>query len=174
MRKARDVKLKELASEIGRSTGWLSQLERGQANPSLNDLNAIADYFDLDVSFFFRSSAPSEEERNLVRRRADRVPIGSFVKGLKEELLSPGLGGAFEVLTSYFEPHQIGERSTPARSTEEGGVVISGHLTLTVGDVIVDLEPGDSFQFADSEYSWKNQGDVQAVVIWIISPPLLR
>lgn len=140
----------------------------------MDDLNAIANFFDLDVSFFFRSSSPSEGERAIVRRHADRVPIGSFVKGLKEELLSPGLGGAFEVLTSYFEPHQVGERSTPARSTEEGGVVVSGHLTLTVGDVIVDLEPGDSFQFADSEYSWKNEGDEQAVVIWIISPPLLR
>lgn len=174
MRKARDVTLKELASKIGRSIGWLSQLERGQANPSVHDLNVIADFFDLDVSFFFRSSSPNEKERGLVRRRADRVPIGSFVNGLKEELLSPGLGGAFEMLTSCFEPHQIGERSTPARSTEEGGVVISGQLTLTVGDVTVDLKPGDSFQFADSEYSWKNESDVQAVVIWIISPPLLR
>lgn len=174
MRKARDVRIKDLASAIGRSTGWLSQLERGQASPSVHDLETIADFFDLDVSFFFRSSASKEEERSLVRRNTDRVQIGSFVEGLREELLSPGLGGSFEMLISCFEPRQVGERNTPARSTEEGGVVISGRLTLSIGDVVVDLEPGDSFQFADSEYAWKNEGDVQAVVMWIISPPLLR
>lgn len=174
MRKARDVNLKELAMAIGRSTGWLSQLERGQTNPSVEDLNAIADYFDLEVGFFFRTSSPSEEERGLVRRLADRTPVGTSASGLKEELLSPGLGGAFTMLKSYFAPHQSGKRSPPDRSTDEGGVVISGHLTLTVGDIALDLAPGDSFQFSDTHYSWKNSGDEEAIVLWILSPPLLR
>lgn len=174
MRKARGVKLTELAHQIGRSTGWLSQLERGRTNPSVDDLEAIARFFDLDVRFFFRASAPSDEERSLVRRSTDRVKIGSYVDGLKEELLSPGLGGAFQMLISYFEPHRAGKRSIPERSIEEGGVLISGQLTLTVGDVSLELAPGDSFQFADSEYAWANEGDERAVVIWIISPPILR
>lgn len=174
MRKARDVTLKTLASEIGRSTGWLSQLEGGKTSPSVQDLEVIADFFGLDVGFFFRASSPIKEERGLVRRSAERVSIGPFEDGLTEELLSPGFGGSFETLISFFEPRHVGVRKMPARSTEEGGVVISGQLTLTIGDVTIDLEPGDSFQFVDREYSWKNEGDVQAVVIWIISPPLLR
>lgn len=174
LRKADGVTLQALASAIGRSIGWLSQLERGQTSPSVQDLDRIADFFGVDVSFFFRSSSPRPEERGLVRRRADRVPIGAIAPGLKEELLSPVLSGAFEMLWSVFEPNCVIQGQMPARQTEEGGVLISGQLTLTIGDVILDLEPGDSFQFSDREYSWKNEGDESAVVIWVISPPIIR
>lgn len=174
MRKARDVTLKQLASAIDRSTGWLSQLERGQIDPSVHVLSDIADFFDLDVRFFFRASKPSDEERKLVRRVADRVQVGSSENGLREEILSPGLGGSFEILTSIFEPMSTGQREVPARSTEEGGVVIRGQLILTVDGTELTLEAGDSFQFADTEYAWRNDGETQAEVIWVISPPMLR
>ncbi len=174
MRKARGITLKTLASEIDRSVGWLSQLERGQTSPSVRDLDVIADYFGIDVSFFFRGSTASKEEQGLVRRSTDRVPVGKLTQGLTEELLSPALSGSFEMLMSVFDPHHDGEGSMPARSTEEGGVVISGQLTLIIGDVVVTLKPGDSVQFTDTEYTWKNEGDVPAVVFWVISPPVLR
>ncbi len=174
LRKADGVTLQALASAIGRSIGWLSQLERGQTSPSVRDLDLIADFFGVDASFFFRSSSPRAEERGLVRRRGDRVPIGSVAAGLNEELLSPILSGSFEILRSVFEPHCVSDGPMPARRTEEGGILLSGRLTLTIGDVAVRLEPGDSFQFADQEYSWKNEGDEPAVVMWVISPPVLR
>lgn len=174
MRKARDVKLVELATAIGRSTGWLSQLERGQMDPSVQVLSEIADFFDLDVRFFFRASRPSDAERKMVRRNADRVQIGSSENGLREEILSPSLGGSFEILTSEFEPKSSGKRAIPTRTTEEGGVVIAGQLVLTVGDTELVLETGDSFQFADTEYSWRNDSEDQTTVIWVISPPMLR
>lgn len=63
-------------------------------------------------------------------------------------------------------------RDSKARQKEDGGVLLSGNLTLIVGGVVLDLRPGDSFQFTRKDDAWRNAGDQDAVVIWIVSPPI--
>jgi transcriptional regulator with XRE-family HTH domain len=172
LRRSRKVTLAALSRAIGRSVGWLSQIERGRTTPSVRDLGRIAEFFGIGISVFFRSSTQREEERGLVLRAAARTPIGSSETGLTEELLSPTLGGAFEMIRATFAPRSASEGRIPARDAEDGGVLVSGRLRLEIGALEVDLEPGDSFQFARSEYAWRNEGDVPAVVVWVVSPPV--
>lgn len=172
LRKGRGLTLKDLATAIGRSLGWLSQIERGQTEPSVRDLGHIADQLGINISFFFRSGSRQEAERGLVLRAADRVPIGSVASGLTEELLSPTLSGSFEMIKSVFAPRSHSGGPLPARAREDGGVLVSGKLTLTIGDLTVDLAPGDSFQFSQQDYAWRNPHDEPATVIWVISPPV--
>lgn len=172
LRKSRGATLKDVGAAVGRSLGWLSQVERGQTTPSVRDLGRIADYFAINISFFFRSASRREEERGKVLRRADRMPIGSTETGLTEELLSPSLSGSFEMIKSVFAPHSDSGGKISARDKEDGGILISGRLTLTIGDLEVDLEPGDSFQFVNKDYSWTNCQDEPAEVIWVVSPPI--
>lgn len=172
LRKSRAITLRELASAIGRSLGWLSQIERGQTTPSVRDLGLIADYFGINLSFFFRSASRSEEERGLILRAADRTPIGSSETGLTEELLSPSLSGSFEMIKSIFAPGASSGGLAPAREKEDGGVLISGRLQITIGALNTELAPGDSFQFAGKPYGWANPYDEPAVVIWVVSPPI--
>lgn len=173
LRKSREMTLRELAAAVGRSLGWLSQVERGQTTPSVRDLGLIAERLGVTISFFFRSSSRAPEERGLILRAADRMALGSSETGLVEELLSPTLAGAFEMVKSTFAPgasHEGPRRATGGR--EDGGVLISGRLTLILGGREFTLEPGDSFQFAGADYGWRNDGDTPAVAIWIISPPV--
>lgn len=172
LRKSRGKTLQEISSAIGRSVGWLSQIERGQTTPSVQDLAQIADQFDVNISFFFRSSSRAPEERGLVLRAADRTPIGSSESGLVEELLSPTLSGSFEIIKSTFAPRASSGGHRKARPKEDGGVLISGRLTLIIGSQELHLEPGDSFQFTERDYAWRNDGDTPAVAIWIVSPPI--
>jgi len=172
LRKSRGSTLKELSSAVGRSVGWLSQVERGQATPSVPDLAAIAAHFGLNISFFFRSASQHSEERGLVLRSADRTALGSSQAGLIEELLSPTLGGKFEMIRSTFAPRSSSGGHKAARKAEDGGVLISGRLTLWIGQLEVKLEPGDSFQFVEQMYGWRNDDDEPAVALWIVSPPV--
>lgn len=172
LRKARGTTLKEMAVRLGRSVGWLSQLERGQTTPSVKDMGLIAEQLGVNISLFFRSASRNPQEHGLVLRAADRVPIGSNESGLTEELLSPTLGGAFEMIKSTFAPRSDSGGLKRARPSWEGGVLIGGRLTLTIGDLTVDLGPGDSFQFSGAAYAWSNSGDEPAVVIWVVSPPI--
>lgn len=172
LRRSRDLTLQSLSSAIGRSVGWLSQIERGQATPSVRDLGLLAEQFGISISFFFRSSGRDEGEKGLIQRQADRVPIGSMESGLAEELLSPRLGGGFEMIRSVFAPGASSEGPVSARGAEHGGVLLEGTLILAIGEREFRLAPGDSFQFAGQPYAWRNDGGVPAVAVWVISPPV--
>lgn len=172
LRKSRGLTLQALASQLDRSTGWLSQVERGQTMPAIPDLAKIAEIFGITISMFFRAASRAAAEQGLIQRAADRVALGAPAFGLTEELLSPNLGGSFEMIQSTFAPGAESGLQHPAPNRQDGGVVLAGQLTLSIGDLETTLAPGDSFQFSGQPYRWRNPGEVPAVVLWVISPPI--
>ncbi|WP_292579367.1 MULTISPECIES: XRE family transcriptional regulator [unclassified Mesorhizobium] len=171
LRKARGLTLAEIALRLGRSVGWVSQVERGLSTPSLSDLRAFADLFAVPVSLFFSHDVPAENERGVVVRAGSRRTLGTSESGLVEELLSPDLGGSFEMLRSVFAPGAA--LSTQAsRPTEEAGYVVSGTFDIEISGVWHRLAEGDSFRFEGKPFRWRNPGAVPAVVIWVVSPPV--
>ncbi|RUU14413.1 XRE family transcriptional regulator [Mesorhizobium sp. USDA-HM6] len=171
LRKARGLTLAEIALKLGRSVGWVSQVERGLSVPSLGDLRAFAELFGVPLSLFFSHDVPVEEERGVVVRAGSRRSLGTSESGLVEELLSPDLGGSFEMLRSVFAPGA--EMKTEARRpTEEAGYVVSGVFEIEIGGVWHRLGEGDSFRFEGKPFRWRNPGAEPAVVIWVVSPPV--
>ena len=170
LRRSRGWTLSDLCEQLDRSVGWLSQVERGQSEPALADIRVVAALFDLPVSFFF-SQSPDTAEAAYVVRGDSRRTMGDEGKGLVESLLSPDLGGAFEIVHSVFE---AGARCPEpfVRPTEEAGYVIEGSLTLIIDGERFILKQGDSFRFAGETISWVNEGEVPAVLIWVIAPPV--
>lgn len=171
LRKSRGRTLAEVALRLGRSIGWVSQVERGLSQPSLADLRALADLFSVPLSLFFTHDVPSESERGVVVRAGHRRVLGTSETGLVEELLSPDLGGSFEMLRSEFAPGAA-LAVEARRDTEDAGYVVSGSFDIEIGGVWHSLRPGDSFRFSGRAYRWKNPGDEPAVVIWVVSPPV--
>lgn len=171
LRKARGMTLADLADGLGRSVGWLSQVERDLSEPSITDLRHIAAALDISVSMLFgQAQAPADESGYVVRKGARR-PIGSDEAGLVEELLSPDLTDDFEMVHSTFEPRsRIGEVVT--RPTQEVGYLISGRLDLVIGGRAFTLNPGDSFRVRGEPFEWINPYDEPAVAIWVIAPPV--
>ena len=49
LRKGRGMTITELAGHLGRSTGWLSQVERGQTEPAIADLRRLAKLFNIPI-----------------------------------------------------------------------------------------------------------------------------
>lgn len=171
LRKGRGMTLAELAGHLGRSIGWLSQVERGQTEPAIADLRKLARLFNIPISFFFRNDAAPEHERGLIVRRRARGRLGSNEDGLTEELLSPDLGGDFEMIRTVIAPGAASDTLGPRPATD-AGYLVSGRLSLWIGERGFELEPGDSFRFCDQTYRWANPGDEPAVVVWVVSPPI--
>jgi transcriptional regulator with XRE-family HTH domain len=171
LRRLRGVTLAEMAVRLGRSIGWVSQVERGLSQPSIEDLRSIAEMFGVPLSMFFGHEAANESERGVIVRADRRRALGSSETGLTEELLSPDLGGSFELIRSEFAAGA--EMAVEAqRETEDAGYVVSGRLDLEIGGLWHSLEPGDSFRFSNKTYRWRNPGETPAVVIWVVSPPV--
>lgn len=171
LRKARGITLNDLATRLGRSVGWLSQVERDLSSPSITDLRHLAQALDVPVSLLFgQPPAPVQEAGHIVRHTSRRR-IGSGDAGLTEELLSPDLTDDFEMVHSTFAPHsRSGEVIT--RPTQEVGYLISGRLDLVIAGQPFTIHPGDSFRIRNEPFEWTNPHDEPAVAIWVIAPPV--
>ena len=171
LRKSKSLTLNELALKVGRSVGFVSQVERGLSSPSIDDLRAIAGALDVPTSWFFMSDDVDPAERGVIVRAGGRRALGTRESGIVEELLSPDLGGSFEMFRSEFQPGA--EMQTPVlRETEESGYVVSGVLDLWIEETLFHLEEGDTFRFDHKPYRWRNPGTVPTVIIWTVSPPV--
>lgn len=170
LRKARGHTLTDLATAIGRSVSFISQVERGNAALSITDLKGIAQILEVPLGWFFSHDQVPSGERGKIVRGTDRRRLGALTSGLLEELLSPDIGGAFEMFLSTFEPGA--ELGTPQRrNTEEEGYVVAGALDLWIGRKRFTIKAGDSFRIVREPFRWANPYPENAVVVWVISPP---
>jgi transcriptional regulator with XRE-family HTH domain len=170
LRKARAKTLAESALATGRSVSFISQLERGRAEISISDLKRIAHFLGVPLGWFFVSDTKPAEEVGRVVRAGGRRRLGLKTDGLVEELLSPNIGGAFEMFLSTFEPGAVLHEET-LRETEEEGYLVKGELEIWIGASSFHLTAGDSFRIAHEPFRWANRGTTEAVVVWVISPP---
>ena len=171
LRRARKLTLSDTAKALGRSVGWLSQVERDKSDPSITDLRQIAAVFDVPVSILFRHEAAPADEAGFIVRAGARRPIGSSTEGLVEELLSPDLTDDFEMVHSTFLPHsRINDAVT--RPTQEVGYVISGTLEIEIDGAVHSLTAGDSFRIRGEPFRWANRTADPVVAIWVIAPPV--
>lgn len=97
LRQARSLTLAQIAGRIGRSVGWMSQVERGISMPTLADLRRLADQFGVPMSLFYAREQRPDTDGEIVVRHDERRVLRHVEDGLTEELLSPSLGGSFQM-----------------------------------------------------------------------------
>lgn len=170
VRQSRGMTLEEMAVALGRSVGWVSQVERNLSVPRLSDVQAMAKALDAPLSIFFGAHQTPEPEAGRIVRAKGRRTIG-VADGLAESLLSPDLTDTFEVVHSTFAPGA--RRDAPmTRPTTEVGYVVSGKLDLWIGATLFHLNAGDSFRLRGEPLRWANPYREPAELIWVISPPV--
>ncbi len=171
LRKRRGMTLVQVAEAVGRSVGWLSQVERNISEPSAVELNDLAHVFGIPVDSFFGGAPMRPGEADVIVRNNARRSLGQRVGGLVEELVSPDLTDDFEVVHSTFHPGA--ERAElVTRPTQEVGFIVSGRLEITIDKQTFTVGPGDSFRIRGEPFRWANRGSIPCVVIWVIAPPV--
>lgn len=165
------MRLVDLAAALGRSVGWLSQVERDLSLPTLADLRDIARRLGVPLAALFRNPAPAVEDGYVVRRQAHRA-VPSAVPGLAEELLSPDPSGPFAVIRSVIA---AGSRLAEpiVRPTQEVGFVVAGRLDLWIGGNRFEIGAGDSFRIGGEPFLWMNPYEAPCEIVWVIAPPTI-
>ena len=144
LRKHKKYTLKELADKIGRSVGFLSQVERGLSRPTVADLTAISETLGVPTTYFY--SLPKPMALSWVTRPDERRTL-YYADGITDILVSPKMRASFSMLESQLEPGASSGDRHMKDSSEQGGYVLEGQLTLWLDDnEPVTLRPGDSFQ----------------------------
>lgn len=171
VRQSKGMTLTEMSERLGRSVGFLSQVERGISVLSTEELRQVAKLFDVPVSWFLVLSDVPEEERGRITRAGLRRMSGDVGGGLSEELLSPDLSGSYEVIRSVFAPGAKAPKPD-LRMTEETAYMVSGQLDVRIGERSFTVHAGDCFRFKEEEFYWQNNSSEPAVAIWVVSPPI--
>ncbi len=173
LRAARGMRLAELAKAIGKSIGYVSQIERGRSEVSISTLKLISDALAVQISWFFQGYDPQvPDEHGYVVRAEHRRRLNFPGTGIEEELLSPSLTGEAELILSTFAPGARSGDVQVSRMAEQSGYVIAGVLELDVGTRRFCLRPGDSFRINRGEFfTARNAGTETSVSLWVIAPP---
>ncbi len=171
LRKAHGRTLQDVASAVGISVSYLSQIERDVSRLPIAVLKQIADVLGVHMNWFFRAAPEGPaDERDVIVRADNRRNLTFTGLGITEELLSPNLSGPLELLISTIHPGADSEFY--AHDGHEAGLVMSGTLQLWVHDRHFVLEAGDSFAFPSTEaHRCANTGKVPVKVLWVITPP---
>ncbi len=177
IRQRMGISAKVLANRAGISSGMLSQLESGSTQGSVETLRKIAKVLDTTIASLFsednKMSHPTAHESQLVVRKEARKKI-SFPDPLyKCELLVPDLQGAVECVLVELEPQRITDELLPhTRGGEEIDLVISGTISVQLGEKCYILEEGDTIRFNPKiPHKIENKSDLRASYISIITPP---
>ncbi len=174
LRKAKGYTLSFVAERIGKSVGYISQVERGVSALPIPILQAISDLLEVQITWFFHADKEQKpDEINYVVRKNARRHLDFSGTGISEELLSPRLSGELLMIKTTLEPlAQSDEQPRERKATEDAGYLQSGSLELTIGEKCFNLQEGDSFSIVgDDQHFFKNPSkDTKAVIIWVMTP----
>ena len=173
LRLARGKTIAELGQAIGRSVGYVSQIERDQSGISIATLQKIADALGVGINWFFQGpGAAPPGEREVVVRKGNRRILDLSGEGVIEELLSPTLTGQLEMIVTTFQPKASTGRGGRLRKGEEAGLLLSGELHLFVDGKRYRLSAGDSYSLRHKgRHRFENTSAAPAVLLCAITPP---
>lgn len=169
LREERRISLAAFAQEVGVSTGLVSQVEREITDPSLETLRRIAKVLGVPIFSLFQDGSAGETVR--VVRADGRVHVRSPHGDITYSRVSAG-GGRLEVLEGVLEPGGSSSQDLWSHPSEECAVVLSGRLTLEVGDETWVLRASDSCTF-DSRlpHRYRNDSARTCRFLLAVTPP---
>ncbi len=166
MRQQLGLTQSELADRAELSKGFISQLERNLASPSIATLTDILECLGTDLKDFF---SDGEEEKvvftadDMFEKAEDDKSILWLVPNAQKNDMEPILLTlAAGAATDVDNPHQ----------GEEFGYVLSGSVTLLLGRKKHRIKKGGSFYFRTNvPHRIENTGRKKAEVLWVSTPP---
>ena len=176
MRKEKKLTLTDFARITDLSPGYISQIERGLADPSLTSLEKIADALDIPAMLLLDDKSPNNTIHYTPR---DKQPLVTIPESdtVKYRLCSVLPSSEFmpsSLLVEYFlKPHSQDFPSPISHDTEELLIVTSGSICVhRMGDSIV-MRTGDTLIIPKNiPHTISNDNDEEAVGYFIMTPAI--
>ncbi|MEK6443796.1 helix-turn-helix domain-containing protein [Pseudonocardia sp. T1-2H] len=130
LRRRNNITLREVADAAGVSESFVSQVERGVANPSMASLRRMAEALGESVASLFVGS----EMPGMVVRAGDRKRLAHPAGSLDDYLLTPPGAKTLQIIYSVVAPGDgSGEEPYTHPADEECVIVIVGQLVVIAG-----------------------------------------
>ncbi|MDC9835788.1 cupin domain-containing protein [Rhizobium binxianense] len=169
LRIAHKLSQRELAKRTGVPNSTISLIESNASNPSVGALKRILDGIPIGLAEFF--AFEPERPRKAFYAAEELVEIGKGAisyRQVGENLF----GRSLQILKECYQPGADTGKIPLVHEGEEGGIVLSGRLEVTVDDERRILGPGDAYYFESRRpHRFRCVGLVPCEVISACTPP---
>ena len=175
-RHANAITLTDLAKKTGLSISFLSQVETGTTNPSINSLRKIALALDVPLSSLFEETASAISDvpsnGNPVVRKNERKILRGQDFHLTYQLLSSDPDRRMEFLITRLEVGGVSVETPMAHKGDEAALILQGKGRFEVDGHAYDLKEGDFIYIRENQpHKFSNTGNVPLIIVGAISPP---
>jgi len=156
----------ELADRAELSKGFISQLERDLTSPSIATLVDILQCLGTDLKTFFDDT---EDDRVVFKKEDYFEKTDTELNNVIEWIIPNAQKNIMEPIRLTLEPGGSTYPDNPHEG-EEFGYVLSGSISIIVGNKRYKAKKGESFYF-EPKYKHYIESKSGAVIIWVSSPP---
>lgn len=171
---------RQLAEAAGVPHGQISMIETNRSSPSVASLRKILGGFGISMSEFFEPESVTNQQPfftpSEMRDLTSLLYQGDEHAQLKITIKQVGDAKAhgLQILHERYEAGADTGDSMIEHDANEGGIVISGEIEVTVGNEVRVLKAGDAYLFNSREpHRFRNISDRPAEVISACTPPYL-
>ena len=165
LRTERGLTLGQLSSLAGISKAMLSELEKGNANPTINTLWKIANGLKVPYTRLMEGAEP---ESTLVRQQETVMQANENHHYRIFCYFTTSPKRNFELFRVELDPNSSNVSIAHPPKSQEYLYVLEGELTLETEAASYTLHPGDSLGFASSvPHTYHNRQPEQAVFLCI-------
>ena len=169
LRLTRNLSQRELAKRAGVTNSTISLIESNSANPSVGALKRILEGIPIGLAEFF--AFEPEAPKKAFYAAEELVEIGKgpiSYRQIGENLF----GRSLQILKECYQPGADTGKVPLVHEGEEGGIVLSGRLEVTVDDERRILGPGDAYYFESRRpHRFRCIGPIACEVISACTPP---
>lgn len=160
----RGLSLKELSENVGISVSYLSKIENGARNVSMDVLTKLADFYEKNILYYYNS--PQQENKTLIKKN-ERSSFFIDIPGVHVEKL--GQSDDQQTNIMLYTVEKGAERTVPHKHNGFEIVFVNrGEITFFLDDETFELEQGDTLQFSSERmHSWKNNSIRETELIWL-------
>lgn len=168
-RTQKGLTLQQLADQVGVSAAFISQVENGKASPSIVNLRSLARALDHRVVDFFIDEL-IDDPMVLPETMWTHVDMPGWDASIRQMVRIAG-NKQMQPFYTVIQPGG-GSHEMYAHPGEEFGVVLTGEMTLTVGEHVYRIQAMSSFYYSCLlPHSWINEGEESCTVVWAACPP---
>jgi transcriptional regulator with XRE-family HTH domain len=177
VRETAGLSQRELARRAGVTNGTISLIEQNRNSPSVSSLRKVLQGVPMTLAEFF-STEDTDLER-IVFRHDELLPLTNEIErnnkgGVSFLQVGDARKYGLQILYETYQPGADTGRTMLQHASNEGGIVISGRIELTVGDARNLLEAGDSYLFDSSlPHRFRNTFKEPCIIVSACTPPYL-
>ncbi len=168
LRASRGLSQRELARRSGVANGLISLIEQERTSPSVSSLKKILDGIPMSLAEFFALDTGPETRVFFRASELSRLSEGKI--SLRQ--VGDARGRSLQILHERYAPGADTGSAMLRHESEEGGIVLSGRIEVTVGDLRRVLETGDAYYFdSRTPHRFRNLGDIACEIVSACAPP---